>query len=708
MSLDEAKDFDGQVVRSDKNSIAIDARPHVMQKIRPFFKADVSQIKGIFTHEIVEISLTRSQCRDLEMFLSRYDFCIDEDLLDEILSKAREFDEVQETVRNSAKNNQYKIPERGREMKIDLFEDQKVFYNLIGALKRTLLADPVGKGKTFSGLSVLSYEDTLRCLIVCPSNITPQWEENVKLAFPDLRTHIIRGYKNYDLPWDTTDVFIISYNCLPYWQDALVDINDPRFKYLLIDEVHELRNASSSKSQACRAISETVNYCVGMSATPIMNYGSEVWDVIDAIYPTALGTRSNFVSEWCQGGKEIKKPEALNEFLISSGLMIRREGKSSNKISTQVISIPPDLGKVNDEKAIAAKLAISLLTGGISDEGHRSSTFNLTLRKLTGVAKARPAIEFVKNLVDQGEKVVLVGWHREVYDIWEKYLKQNGIRYVMCTGSEDPKEKERSKKEFLETNASVFILSLRGGAGVDGLQHVCSTMVIAELDWSPNMLEQIVGRIDRIGQLKYGNAYILVTNYGLDPFMMNVLGIKKSQHLGVIEGNVNKAKVFEGNSQSQTTERMKEAARAFLKENGFELPEEVVTKGVTRAVAELLDNMSVPTTTETSMQVATHNVFKEHLSHLTVHREYILDKRNRLDFLVEDPNSDDRVVVELKKTSDNKKGVYNQVRRYIEAFKDKGGISGVILFAPWSGINSFNIDGIPVVIIDTNRGALKV
>lgn len=708
MSSEEAKDFEGQIVKNSANTILIDARPYVMSKIRPFFKTSSSDQKGFFTHEVIEIGLSKGQCRDLEMFLTRYDFCIDEKLLDEILRKAREFDEVSEKVRASNQNTLYVAPADGRTIAVDLLDDQKTFFNLASYLKRTLLADPVGKGKTFSGLSMLSLPDSLRCLIVCPNNITTQWEDNIKIAFPDLRTHLIKGYKNYQIPLEETDVVIVSFNCLPYWKDALVNIVDPLFRYLLIDEVHELRNSGSSKSVACKAISETCEYCVGMSGTPIMNYGGEIFDVIDAIYPTALGTRSNFINEWCTGGNVIKNPEALHQFLISSGLMIRREGKSSDKISTQVVTVPPDLGKVDDEKAVAVKLALSLLTGSVSHEGETAMSFDLTMRKLTGIAKARSAIEFVKTLVDQGEKVVLVGWHRDVYDIWSKFMTQNGIKFVMSTGSESKGQKELSKKEFIEADADVFVLSLRGGAGIDGLQKVCNTMVIAELDWSPNMMEQIVGRLDRIGQNKFGNAYILITNYGLDPMMMGVLGIKKSQHLGIVEGNSTKAKVFIGGSESKTTDRMKEAARAFLLENNIELPEEVITHGVTKQVADLLANINVPMTQEKDMQLATHDVLNEHLKECIVHREYVLDKKNRLDFLVTSLDEKDKVVVELKINSGNKKAVYNQIRRYIEAFKEKGGISGVILFAPWSGVNSFNIDEIPVVVIDSNKGALKM
>jgi hypothetical protein len=72
-------------------------------------------------------------------------------------------------------------------------------------------------------------------------------------------------------------------------------------------------------------------------------------------------------------------------------------------------------------------------------------------------------------------------------------------------------------------------MSLRSGAGVDGLQQVCNVCVFGELDWSPAMHDQDIGRLDRTGQEEHVLAYFLAAPDGADPPMLEVLGIKREQ-----------------------------------------------------------------------------------------------------------------------------------------------------------------------------------
>src|SRR5690606_29068140 len=96
------------------------------------------------------------------------------------------------------------------------------------------------------------------------------------------------------------------------------------------------------------------------------------------------------------------------------------------------------------------------------------------------------------------------------------------------------------KERFLPGETKILIMSLRSGAGVDGEQHVCSTGIFREQDWSPAIHQQCIWRIDRDGQKNPVPAFFLVTDDGSDPPMMDVLGLKASEaqqiidpHLGV-------------------------------------------------------------------------------------------------------------------------------------------------------------------------------
>src|SRR3546814_18963606 len=84
----------------------------------------------------------------------------------------------------------------------------------------------------------------------------------------------------------------------------------------------------------------------------------------------------------------------------------------------------------------------------------------------------------------------------------------------MYTGSETTGQKDREKQRFLDGDTDVLIMSLRSGAGVDGLQHRCSTGVFGELDWSPGIHQQCIWRLDRAGQQNPVTAFFLVAHDG--------------------------------------------------------------------------------------------------------------------------------------------------------------------------------------------------
>jgi hypothetical protein len=53
---------------------------------------------------------------------------------------------------------------------------------------------------------------------------------------------------------------------------------------------------------------------------------------------------------------------------------------------------------------------------------------------------------------------------------------------VFFTGRESQAEKHEAKRAFCSGESKVLIMSLRAGAGLDGLQRVASIVVFGELD----------------------------------------------------------------------------------------------------------------------------------------------------------------------------------------------------------------------------------
>ncbi len=450
-----------------------------------------------------------------------------------------------------------------------------------------LLADDVGLGKTVSTICTFMDPRTLPALVVTMTHLPTQWEAEIKRFAPHLTTHIIKQGTPYDLTRPRgrgknrqkqtfPDVIIINYHKLVGWAETLA----PFINSMALDECQELRTGpGTAKYRAAQHLADNVEFRLGLSATPIYNYGGEFYHVLEVIRPGALGDYDEFHREWTTGGFKqlrVKDPKAFGSYLRDQGLMLRRTCKEVGRELPPLTKIPQrvdaDLSALDQVSDSCAELARLILSQGEQRRGEKmmaSEQLSNQLRQATGIAKAPYVAEFVRLLLESGEKVVLYGWHRECYSIWMDRLKD--FRPALYTGTESATQKDAAKNRFLSDDkingTDLLIMSLRSGAGLDGLQTKCHIVVLGELDWSPAVIGQNIGRVARDGQENPVFAYFPIADSGSDPIMADVLGIKRQQLEGVINPDIEllqKLQVDPGH--------MRRLAEAFLAQRGIAPP----------------------------------------------------------------------------------------------------------------------------------------
>ncbi|MFH4324717.1 SNF2-related protein, partial [Acinetobacter baumannii] len=89
-----------------------------------------------------------------------------------------------------------------------------------------------------------------------------------------------------------------------------------------------------------KLISDQAELRLGLSATPIYNYGDEFYNIIEILRPDSLGTATEFAREWCSHEKRINDPKAFGMFLRDEGLMLRRTRADVNRELPPVQIIP--------------------------------------------------------------------------------------------------------------------------------------------------------------------------------------------------------------------------------------------------------------------------------------------------------------------------------------------------------------------------------
>lgn len=430
---------------------------------------------------------------------------------------------------------------------------------LVRRTGRLLLMDEMGLGKTVSAIAAIVAPDYLPALVVPQTHLPGQWAEKIG-EFTELRTHIVKRTTPYQLP--PVDVVICPYSKLAGWIDYAETAG---FKSVVFDEIQELRSGSTTaKGAAAQAFARLAQLVLGLSGTPIYNYGEEIWRICDFLEEGCLGDWFDFVREWCKpgpGGKWlVKDTEALGTFLRESHLALRRtrtdvghERKFANRI---VHTIDHNPEPFESDAAEMTALARQVISGSFTERGQASREFDMRMRHATGVAKAKQVASFVKILLDAKQPVLLGGWHRDVYDIWLRELA--AYNPVLYTGSESPRQKAKSIELFTSGASDLMIMSVRSGAGVDGLQYRCHTAVVGELDWSGKVIDQFIARLDRPGQQHQVDAIILVTEFGSDPAVMGVLGLKNSQAAGIVDP------LSEPQEQNSDGTRIRQLAELYL------------------------------------------------------------------------------------------------------------------------------------------------
>lgn len=395
-----------------------------------------------------------------------------------------------------------------------------------------LIGDDVGLGKTITTFAALTMGAPLPAAIVVQPHLAIQWKAQIE-KFTTLKAHIITSRTPYRLP--PADIYIFRYSNVAGWVDVIVK---GLFKTVAYDEIQELRRGTETeKGKACALLSGRAECNIGLTATPIYNYGDEIYEVMQFIRPDLLGTRSEFIREWCGMGRIVKNPDALGSYLRDTGHFIRRtEHDEIVDVSMPPINIVDwevdyDQAEVDGEEALMKALAIKVIGNDFVEAGKAARELDLKMRMLTGIAKARSVAAYVRLLLNDCERVLLAGWHREVYSIWREELE--AFNPVLYTGTESAAGKNRSVDQFCRGDSRVMMMSVRSGSGLDGLQEYCRDAVVGELDWSPQVHYQFFGRLRRPGQMHQVTGHYLHTNGGSDPVLLETLGIKSDQSRGI-------------------------------------------------------------------------------------------------------------------------------------------------------------------------------
>jgi SNF2 family DNA or RNA helicase len=141
-------------------------------------------------------------------------------------------------------------------------------------VRRCILADQPGLGKTVTSISTVIYDQSLPAVVVCKNRLKETIREDFLKFYPDLQITVLNGGKLQEIP--KSDVVIVNYDIA---KQRLPDILEHGFKALIVDESHYIKNGrkrSTCTSCGYKVQSNAVN-CKGCGKSGIKV--NTRWDV---------------------------------------------------------------------------------------------------------------------------------------------------------------------------------------------------------------------------------------------------------------------------------------------------------------------------------------------------------------------------------------------------------------------------------------------
>ena len=422
---------------------------------------------------------------------------------------------------------------------------------LLKSSGNALLADEMGLGKTVQTLAYTASEkQTFPLLVVAPLVTLKNWEREIQKFLKKKSKNgriiesespsitMIRTGKSKELP--LTDVYIINYELLLKRNYDLAKVG---LKTIVCDEVHNLRSKSTQKYKAVKklAANPSVHYRIGLSGTPIYNRGSEIWPIIDILKPGLLGSFKEFCEYFCyvnENGKAIvlenKRVSLRNE--LQKHVMLRRKKADVLKELKDKVRYKEVIAADTDyylEELDKIWKKVESEQKDADSEFSKSASYHRAIqseRQIAGIAKLPHVINFVKNIMEIEESVVVFCHHKVIHKLLHESLQE--FSPVSIIGGQSDELRQDQIDKFQKGESKLMIAGIR--AGNVGINLTRAKYVIfAELDWSPAIHRQAEDRLHRIGQKNTVFAYYLIGQGTLDDHVANIL-VDKSYEIDEI------------------------------------------------------------------------------------------------------------------------------------------------------------------------------
>ncbi|BDX35528.1 helicase [Thermus phage MN1] len=425
-----------------------------------------------------------------------------------------------------------------------------------------LLGDEMGLGKTVQVLLAVNADPSIRkVLIVCPASVKLNWEREARRWLTrHFETLVLSGATPSPIPTPKGDeglFVVINYDIVAAWEEEL---RRHVWDLMVLDEAHYVKDPNAKRSKAILGPKARnpipARKRVALTGTPIVNRPVELWPILAWLDYRVWGNFWAYAKRYCdahyngygwdfRGASNLEElrrrlrpymlrrekgevlqdlPEKIREIIIlpRNGLsaLVEEEWAIWNQYQERLSSLREQAQRARQAKDKEELARILSEIRAVSQVAFNSMS---TIRARLAEAKAPKVAAFVKDLLEEKEKVVVFAHHRAVLEYLREALKE--YHPVLVWGGMSAQARQAAVDAFQSGEAGVFLGSITAAA--EGITLTASdTLVFAELDWRPGKMLQAEDRVHRIGQDRGVLIYYLVIEDSLEARMANVIASK--------------------------------------------------------------------------------------------------------------------------------------------------------------------------------------
>jgi SNF2 family DNA or RNA helicase len=467
--------------------------------------------------------------------VSKYNFSVIDELHDAIDDEKvrNELWERKENLLNVDFENRPKVP-LPKGLKAELRPYQEAGFQWLNYLSTIqwggLLADDMGLGKTIQTLTLflhqLETKGNLHALVVCPTTLLYNWENEIKKFTPAITYlihHTSQRTSKKEVMWNY-NVIITTYGTL---RSDIELLQKTDFDFVVLDESQTIKNPTSKVAKAALLLHS--NCRIALSGTPMQNNTFDIFAQMHFLNPGMLGNKEFFKDNFATPIDKFREDttKAHLRKLIYPFLLRRTKEQVAKDLPDKTeITLYCEMG--TEQRKIYdgyRNLYRAKLLGNIEDQGVERSQFAI----LQGLMKLRqicdsPAIlkedvmlqnhsikldELVREMQENvgDHKVLIFSQFLGMLALIREELNKVGIQHEYFDGSYSSKQREDAINNFQNNGeCRAFLISLK--AGGTGLNLTAADYVyIMDPWWNPAVEQQAIDRTHRIGQTKNIFAY---------------------------------------------------------------------------------------------------------------------------------------------------------------------------------------------------------